>query len=219
MKLRITIGLVAVLIGFLSRGSGAAEIDYYQRLASLFDTNHFGPPLTNGILLLSRLKQSGEIAGVRLGTGMSRAVELWGMPRSLMSNCGGGPILSFGHGALNFRGDKVIRISLFPNTIPGLRFEGGLTVTNTPAEFAKALGLPPPGPNEWYLAFDSKAGVIRLEWVGFAVGGWQLASLELKVPESARDQAPNPQGGANGRQPFSSEANRASAAAASRRSP
>jgi hypothetical protein len=33
------------------------------------------------------------------------------------------------------------------------------------------------------------------------------------------EAAPNPQGGANGRQPFSSETNRTSAAAASRRSP
>ena len=34
-----------------------------------------------------------------------------------------------------------------------------------------------------------------------------------------KDQQPNPQGGANGRQQFGSETNRASAAAASRRSP
>ena len=48
----------------------------------------------------------------------------------------------------------------------------------------------------------------------------ELAPSAVEKPEGAGTLArPNPQGGANGSQPFSSETNRTSAAAASRRSP
>jgi hypothetical protein len=46
-------------------------------------------------------------------------------------------------------------------------------------------------------------------WLAVVIICWSLRFL----------RGPNPQGGANGRQPFSSETNRTSAAAASRRSP
>jgi len=47
----------------------------------------------------------------------------------------------------------------------------------------------------------------------------RIATDHRQTPVEQDTPAPNPQGGANGRQPFSSETNRTSAAAASRRSP
>jgi len=61
--------------------------------------------------------------------------------------------------------------------VPGLRFEGGLTATNTPTEFAQVLGVPAPGPARWDLDVDCPAGVMVLRWSHFKPGGWQLVLL------------------------------------------
>jgi len=142
------IALLMAAIGFLVWSCAAAEFDYYERFASLMDTNQFGTPLTNATLSLQRIKRGHDVAGVNLGTSMSTAVELWGKPRSFFSSCGGGPQLAYGNGSLGFRGDKVVRITICPNNIPGLQFEGGLTAASPPAEFAKALGGAAPAPDE-----------------------------------------------------------------------
>ena len=186
MKPLLAIQLIVALVGFLPCGAEAAEFDFYGRFTSLIETNRFGPALTNSNLSLSNIAQSGEIAGVKLGTGMSAAVERWGKPRNFYASCGGGPSLMFGHGTLNFRGNKVVRVSISPNTIPGLRFESGLTATNTPAQFANVLGLPVPGPARWELTFESTNGVMELRWNHFAVGGWQLSWLSFGPPEIAQ---------------------------------
>ena len=147
MKPRHTIRLIAAMVGLLVCRAEAAELDYYQRFSSLIDTNRSGGPvLTNGMLSLSELKRRPEIVGVKLGMTMSAAVEHWGKPRNFYANDAGGPLLLFHHGALGFQGDKAVRIGIFTTTIPGLRFDGGLTVTNSPADFAKVLGLPAADP-------------------------------------------------------------------------
>ncbi len=185
MRTLFAIVLLGALLGFIAFSVNAAEVDFYERFASLTQTNRWGPDLTNATLSLTEIRQRGKIAGVKLGSGMSEAVEKWGKPRNLYAQCGGGPVLMFGHGSLAFRGDKVVRVSLSPNTVPGLRFEGGLTATNTPAEFAKALGVPDPGPAPWALYVDSPHGVMELRWTHFAVGGWQLGWLSLGSQEPA----------------------------------
>ena len=189
MRTLLMILLLGAVLGVAaSRGNGA-EFDYYERFASLTQTNRFGPALTNATLSLTRIKQNGEIAGVKLGSGMSEAVERWGKPRNMYAECGGGPVLMFGHGSMAFKGDKVVRVSISPNTVPGLRFEGGLTATNTPAQFAKALGVPDPGPGPWALYVDCPYGVVELRWSHFAVGGWQLGWLSLGPSGSAQTKA------------------------------
>jgi len=54
---------------------------------------------------------------------------------------------------------------------------------------------------------------VSLEEASAVLRAWGIARIEQGGGQ------PNPQGGANGRQPLSSDTNRASAAAASRRSP
>jgi hypothetical protein len=188
MTTRIVIRIIGAVTGLALCAAHGADPDFYGRFTSLIQTNHFGPELTNATLSLTKMKQSGEIASVKLGSGMSEAVEKWGKPRNMYASCGDGPLLMFGHGSMAFRGDKVVRISISPNTVPGLRFEGGLTATNTPAEFARVLGVPDPDPAPWALYVDCPCGVLELHWSHFAVGGWLLSSLSLAPPESTPDK-------------------------------
>src|SRR3954463_4460421 len=92
---------VAVLLCSLSfRLFGA---DFYQQLVSAVDTNQFTQPLgalpglvdtnntgikvTNAVVDLQRLKQSGEISRVRLGMAMQEVVDHWGKPKAGWSRC------------------------------------------------------------------------------------------------------------------------------------
>ena len=188
MKPRHTIRLIAAMVGLLVCRAEAAELDYYQRFSSLIDTNRSGGPvLTNGMLSLSELKRRPEIVGVKLGMTMSAAVEHWGKPRNFYANDAGGPLLLFHHGALGFQGDKAVRIGIFTTTIPGLRFDGGLTVTNSPADFAKVLGLPAADPAQRSLVFKSESAVITLDWSYIPhLGERQLAGLVLEPPRDER---------------------------------
>jgi hypothetical protein len=188
MRTLLKILLLGATLEFAVFRVNAADFDFYERFASLTQTNRFGPDLTNATLSLTKIRQNGEIAGVKLGSGMSEAVEKWGKPRNLYAQCGGGPVLMFGHGSMAFKSDKVVRVSISPNSVPGLRFEGGLTATNTPAQFAKALGVPDPGPAPWALYVDCSYAVMELRWSHFAVGGWQLSSLSLGPPDTAQDK-------------------------------
>jgi hypothetical protein len=181
MKL-YAIQLVAITVTLLVFGADGAESDFYERFTSLIQTNRFGPALTNSTLSLARIRKSGEIAGVKLGTGMSAAVERWGKPRTFYASCGGGPLLAFGHGSLGFRGDKLVRIAISPNDIPGLSFESGLTATNSPTQFARVLGLSPPDPTQWYFTVESETGVLALRWTHMDEGVWRLDSLSIEAP-------------------------------------
>ncbi len=185
MKPRPTIQLVVAFVGFLACRAGAAEYDFYERFISLIDTNRWGPPLTNATLSLETLRQGGGIAGVNLGTSMSDAVKLWGKPRSLFSSCGGGPQLAFGNGSLGFRGDKVVRITICPKDIPGLRFGSALTPTNSPAQFAEALGLPVPSPDEVYLTLKSEKATLTWQWCDYTVGGRKLLWLTIESADAS----------------------------------
>ncbi len=185
MKLRPTIHLGAAFIGFLAYAAGAAEFDFYERFTSLIDTNRWGPPLTNATLSLETLKQGRGVAGVNLGSNMSDAVQLWGKPRSLFSSCGGGPQLAFGNGSLGFRGDKVVRITICPKDIPGLQFGSGLTATNSPAQFAKLLGLPVPSPDEVHLTIKSEKATLTWQWCDYTVGGRKLLWLTIESPDAS----------------------------------
>lgn len=177
------IPLLIISAGFLACRVGGAEFDFYERFSSLLETNSCGPNLTNRTLLLNNLRQNGDVAGVKIGTSMSAAVELWGKPRNFYASCGGGPVLMFGHGVLNFRGQQVVRMSIDPHNIPGVRFEKGLTATNTPLEFAQGLGWnAAPGPAQWYLITESESGRMELQWTHFAVDGWQLSSVTFEAP-------------------------------------
>jgi hypothetical protein len=190
MKLYRKIQIIAAIAGVLVIQTARAEPDFYTQFTSLIDTNRFGPPLTNSTLSLEKLMKGGEIAGVKLGTHMSAVVQQWGKPRTFYSSCGGGPLLAFGHGCLNFHGDKVVRITIFPDKIPGLKFENGLTATNSPAEFAMILGLAEPDAEQSWLILKSETCIVSLQWQPFAVGGLKLGNLALESRELSDPKNP-----------------------------
>ena len=91
--------------------------------------------------------------------------------------------MAFGNGSLGFRGDKVVRITICPKDIPGLQFGSGLTATNSPAQFAKALGLRPPGPGEVFLTIKSEKATLSWQWCDYAVGARKLLWLTIESPD------------------------------------
>lgn len=188
MKCVPTIRLIAAMVGLVGFTVGAADSGYYERFASLIDTNRSGGPvLTNRMLSLNELRRRPEIAGVKLGTSMSAAVERWGKPWNFYAYSDGGPLLMFRHGALSFRGDKVVQIGIFTTMIPGLCFEGGLTITNTPADFARVLGLTAADPAQRSLVLKSDSAVIKLDWNYIPhLGERQLAGLVIEPPRDER---------------------------------
>src|SRR4051812_6548376 len=103
MRSLLLILLLGATPALIAQSGNGAEFDFYERFASLTQTNSFGPDLTNATLSLAKLKQTGEIAGVKPGSGMSEAVQKWGKPRNMYAQCGGGPLLVFGHGSIGFK--------------------------------------------------------------------------------------------------------------------
>ena len=92
MTTRFMIRIVGAFVGLGLYAAPGAESDFYERFTSLFQTNRFGPDLTNATLSLTKMKLSSEIAGVKLGSGMSEAVEKWGKPSNMYAFCGGGGV-------------------------------------------------------------------------------------------------------------------------------
>ena len=105
--------IIAVLVSTLASESLAAEKDYYERFISLIDTNLDRSSLTGEVVRLGTLRQKDSIAGVKLGMTMSEVVRICGKPRSLFSNCGGGPVLGYDVAGFGFKGDKLERITLY----------------------------------------------------------------------------------------------------------
>jgi uncharacterized protein YceK len=95
---------------------------------------------------------------------------------------------------------------------PGVRADGGLIAHPHVRDDPVVFGHISPGVVVAYsvvdLPFSAALDTLLLP-----------IDLTYRKPKPAQDSSPNPQGGANGRQPFSSEADRTSVAAASRRSP
>jgi hypothetical protein len=144
----------------LATGVTAAERSYYDLFIEestngpsrflgnpiLLDTNNPGPIITTNIPF-QRFRQ-GEIAGVKLGMTMSEVVAVWGKPRQLVSRCGFGPRLWYGHGrwygdlSLSFKGDRLVLIGIGGDTAKCLAFDNGLAGNARRADIEKVLGEP-----------------------------------------------------------------------------
>jgi hypothetical protein len=118
---------------------------YCQNLNDLFETNSEDRAVqslvTNAVISIAKLK-SGEIGGYRLGMTMSGLVALMGKPRYFCQFSTDRATLYYSPG-YGFRGDS---LSGFYVSVPrgndGIRFDNGLSVTNTISGFVKTLGPP-----------------------------------------------------------------------------
>jgi hypothetical protein len=232
MKLPIVLWL---LWGF---GSPGVAGEFYQQFSSsiatnrgtyipldeypfLVDTNNTSAKLTNAVVNLKDLKEHGEISGVRLGMTMDEAVARWGKPPSGYAPMGclhGLPTFIYEGAALAFESNRLETIYFYPRAI----MFGALSRDSKLEDFIAALGPPTdrltagracnlayllPRANLRLVFFDDRLESIWLERIPSRAQPWKL------------DPSGTPQGAADGRRPFSSETNRTSAPAASRRSP
>ena len=129
--------IVVLLCGL---GSPIFGGDFYQQFLSAVDTNKFTQPLgalpglvatnntgikvTNAVVDLKSLKQSGEISCMRLGMTMQEVVDRWGKPKAGWSRCLHGLItFTYTGVSLGFEGSRLETIHF---TAPA-RLAGGLS--------------------------------------------------------------------------------------------
>ncbi len=145
--------LIAILLCGL--GSPIFAGDFYQQYLSAVDTNKYTQPLgalpglvatnntgikvTNAVVDLNSLKQSGEISRVRLGMTMQEVVDRWGKPKGGWSRCLHGLItFSYTGVSLGFEGNRLETIHFSPPA----KLAGGLSPKSTTGEFVRVLGAP-----------------------------------------------------------------------------
>ena len=165
---------------------------------------------------LDRLRQSGEISGVRLGMTMQEVIDHWGKPTAGWSRCLHGLVtFSYTGVSLAFEGDRLETIRFSP---PPAKLSGGLSPASQAEEFVRVLGAPTGrlGRNLVYLAAGAN---LRLDFFAGELTSIYLERTPSRAEPWKQTAGANPQSGANGSQPFTSETNRAVGAAASRRSP
>jgi len=220
---------VAVLIcGF---GFPVFAGDFYQQFLAAVDTNQFTQPLgtlpglvdtnnteiklTNAIADLERLKQSGEVSGVRVGMTMQEVVDHWGKPKAGWSRCLHGLItFSYTEVSLGFEGNRLETIRFSPPA----KLAGGLSPASQVEEFVRVLGAPTSRFGR-SLVYLSAGANLRLDFFDGELTNIYLERTPNRAEPWKQTAGANPQGRANGRQPSGSDTNRTSAAAASRRSP
>jgi hypothetical protein len=138
-----------------SLGSPIFGGDFYEQYLSAVDTNEFTQPfgalpglvatnntgikVTNAVVDLKSLKQSGEISRVRLGMTMQEVVDRWGKPMGGWSRCLHGLItFSYTGVSLGFEGNRLETIRFSPPA----RLAGGLSANSKMGEFVRVLGAP-----------------------------------------------------------------------------
>jgi hypothetical protein len=222
---------LAVAVLLCSLGFPVFGGDFYQQYLSAADTNQFTQPLgalpgladtnntgmkvTNGVVDLESLKQSGEISGVRLGMTMQQVVDRWGKPKAGWSRCLHGLItLSYTEVSLGFEGNRLETIRFSPPA----KLAGGLSPASQVEEFVRVLGAPT-GRLGRSLVYLSAGANLRLDFFDGELANIYLERTPSRAEPWKQTAGANPQGAANGRQLFSSETNRTPAAVASRRSP
>jgi hypothetical protein len=162
--------LLALVICSLTADAADAQGEYYRNFLALtdtndsirafkpllVDTNNVGMKLTNTVLNLEKLLQTGEISELHLGMSMGETVAALGKPPGGTYKCMHRlPTLIYMGVALAFDGDslEVIRLPA------GLRLSDGLTSQSTPKDFVRVLG---PAKRQ----IEESAGVHALDYVG-----------------------------------------------------
>jgi hypothetical protein len=180
---------LAVLVCAL--GSPIFGGDFYQQFLSAVDTNKFTQALgalpglvdtnntrikvTNAVVDLKSLKESGEISHLCLGMTMQEVVDRWGKPKAGWSCCLHG-LITFAYTgvSLGFEGDglETTRFS------PPARLAVGLSPKSQMGEFVRVLGAPASqvgSTDRGSLTYLSAGANLRLEfWDG------ELASIYLE---------------------------------------
>jgi hypothetical protein len=93
---------------------------------------------------LQRLREQGEVAGVRLGKSMDEGVAAWGKPLKIWTRYQGLPRFAYAGANVIFEAEtnRLGCLFLYGETLRHLRFEGGLSGQSSLDEWLAALGPP-----------------------------------------------------------------------------
>lgn len=167
----------------------AAEDEFYLRFREAAGTNHRNIRITSPHLVdtnnaapkvqalsLVGLKADPQLSGVSLGMTMKQVVAHWGKPRSIWSNCQGGPTFFYTGITVIFEpdADAVTSFYAYVSAIPPLG--DGLSSSSSIDEFKAVLGKPTKTEQDssFFLVYDTPHSVLR---VGF--NGRNLYSVQL----------------------------------------
>jgi hypothetical protein len=122
----------------------------------LVDTNNVGMKVTNAVLNLEKLLQTGEISGLCVGMTMGETVAAWGKPMGGTYRCVHGlPTLFYTGAALAFNGNN-LEIMQLP---AGPKLSDGLSSFAAPKDFVHVLG-----PAKRHI--EKSGGTYALDYVG-----------------------------------------------------
>jgi hypothetical protein len=172
-------------------GSPTFGGDFYQYFLSVVDTNQFTQPLgalpglvdtnntgmkvTNAVLDLSSLKQSGDVSRVSLGMTMQEVLDHWGKPKAGWTRCLHGLItFSYTGVSLGFEGNRLETIHFAPPA----KLAGGLSPRSQMGEFVRVVGAPTSqvgSADRGSLTYLSAGANLRLEF-----SDEELASIYLE---------------------------------------
>lgn len=149
---------------------------------ALVDTNNTTAKIPDASVDLVAMKESGEIAGVKLGMTMDDAVARWGKPKWAWTRCVHGlPTFIYADASLAFDHNCLETVTLLTTT----RLPHGLSRWSSVNDFVRALGQPTSRQdrkNNCSLVYTSTNASLRLEFSGDEFVG---ARLERSVKRAA----------------------------------
>src|SRR5678816_1042741 len=99
---------------------------------SVVDTNSIGAKMTNAVLNLQNILQSGEIPGLHLGMTMGETVAIWGKPKAAYNRCVRGlPTLFYEGVSLAFDADSLDTLQFRPDA----KIINGLSSQSAPEDY------------------------------------------------------------------------------------
>jgi hypothetical protein len=119
-----------------------AQATIGARAPHLVNPDNTAYKFTNAVLTLRPALRLGEVAGIRLGMTMEEIVAALGKPSFIYPLCGPGPRFSYKDVQVYFeaKSNAVARITLRIDHLPTLKFDEGLSVDSSRADWVRVFG-------------------------------------------------------------------------------
>ncbi len=142
---------------FLILAQGALAGDYSQMFFKTYGTNYTtedsiqstalvergnSAPKLDPVIQLSRVKEFGELAHVRVGMSMDEVVDKWGKPSSVYARFPRVPRFDYLDVCVDFKDGGVNALTIWDVNLSGRRFSHGLSANSGYEAWRKALGEP-----------------------------------------------------------------------------
>ncbi len=141
--------------------------DYYERFASLIDTNNSNPVLPDSQIPFAKLRK-GELLGVKLGMTMGEAVAVWGKPIQFTGSADGTTFLfGLGETSLRFRNGRLEVIWLRGSHLRALKFDNGLTGTVNMTDLRELFPDYKKGRTDGLIELETDGKIVALDFSVF----------------------------------------------------